>query len=265
MQLSEVVVLSLKEDKKRRNYIDNHFRETGLPGYRYVEAEPANGPGVATAYQDGRVAAFPPCFRCGLSACKCANNILIPPQVANWLSFLKIWRDLPPDPDSYYLICEDDVAFHDGAMPLLMAFCETFQRVRPNVLIRLSESGKAPFQRLTVDRLRECSGVVMSNPAYIINGAMAGLLVRCLDRIETTSDIWLHKRIASRDDVQALTLQPLLATDLSFNADYAQFVSRIHPKGITPEDRERMTTHVKRVSSAPDYAAIRKKWLDGHL
>jgi hypothetical protein len=100
----------------------------------------------------------------------------------------------------------------------------------------------------------------MSNAAYIVNGAMAQRLVRAVDTITHTSDVWLHRTMAAGDDVEAFTLEPLLATDLSYNKDHARFASRIHPKGIDPADCARMAAHRKRVDNDAEYAEVRASW-----
>jgi len=260
IELDDVIVLSLPVDRARRDHIDRHFREIGMQGFRFFDAIPQSDPRVRAAYRDGRVAAFPPCFRCGRIGCAHHNNILIPPQVANCLSFRDIWASLPDDPDRFFLLCEDDVAFHTGALELLRGFLRGFVRHREQVLVRLSDSGLEPFRDLSGSRLQTTDEPIMSNSAYILNGALAARLARDSQRVTTTSDVWLHRDMAQDPDIQAVTLEPLLATDLSFNRDHARFVSRIHPKGIDPADRARMAQHVMRVETEADYEALLRAW-----
>jgi len=262
INLSDTIVLSLTEDLERRRYVEGHFNDIGLISYRIFDAIPANSEAVRDAYLDGKVVGYPVCFRCHKDQCACANNILIPQQVANWLSFQAVWKNLSPDPDAYFLICEDDVTFHTHALELLEGFMACFVPHQKKVLIRLGTSGAEPFQNLVGRTLETKDAVVMSNASYILNGALAAELVALDPLIATTSDIWLHREMASKPDIQALTIDPLLATELSFNKTFAQFESRIHPKGITREDEAKKARHVMRVDSADTYASLRTTWLN---
>lgn len=255
----ETIVLSLPADELRREHIHRHFEEIGLTNYRFEEGISADSPLVASWYATGRVKNYPPCFRCGKSNCGCANNILIPAQVANCLSFARIWAGLPKDPARIFLICEDDVLFFPGAIDCLKTFLDKFVPTGKPLLIRLSESGLPTEQTVGLD-LEITDEKIMSNPAYIINGAMADLLTRRFNQVETTSDIWLHARIASEPEVESLSLKPRLATELSFNVAHARFKSHIHPKGIDEADRQRQAKHVKRVDTPSQYARLRRQW-----
>ena len=260
ISITQTYVLSLPVDSVRRAHIRQHFEETGLNWFEFVDAIPSTHPDVARLYREGRVAHYPPCFRCGFDLCDCDNNILIPPQIANWLSFRKIWQNLPADPEKFYLICEDDVAFHDGAKGLLDRFLNDFSPSQEQVLVRLAQSGEQPFRKLDEISLQLSPRAVMSNAAYIINGALAARLAQEDQRIAHTSDVWLHRDIAAKPDVQAITVEPLLATDLSYNREFAQFVSRIHPKGIDRHDEIRQQRHIKRVASSDEYRVLRRIW-----
>lgn len=258
--LPEAFVVSLRDDVARREHVVRHFHDVGIDRFGFWPGVPHDDPAVAAAYRDGRVAGWPPCFRCGQARCGCANNVLIPQQVANWLAFLGLWASLPDDPERWFLVCEDDVAFHHGAVERLRRFLGGFVRTRPHVLIRLAQSGLPPFQALPPGDVAVSQRVVMSNAAFVINGSMAAHLVRSFSVVGTTSDVWLHREVAAGPEVQALTLEPLLATDLSYNKDHAMFVSRIHPKGIDEADRQRQARHRMHVDTAEDYAALRRQW-----
>lgn len=262
ISVEKTLVVSLAIDELRRRHVDAHFSELGISPYEFVDALTADDPAVKDAYDQGIVATFPPCFRCGQITCDCFNNILIPQQVANWLSFRKVWKTIASDRDKYFLVCEDDVAFHDGAIPLLHQFLAEFEADREQVLIRMSQSGLEPYQTLGADRLSTRWGPVMSNAAYILNGAMAARLLEEPFQIAQTSDNWLHGEIAAKSNVHAVTLEPLLATDLSYNEEFAQFRSRIHPKGIDSADAARQNEHIKRVESVDDYKKLRATWFE---
>lgn len=260
MALPETIVLSLQIDTARQDHIRRHFEAIGIENYRFANALAADSDLVSFWYATDRVKSYPPCFRCGRVKCACENNILIPAQVANFLSFAQIWASLPKDPTRLHMICEDDVLFFPGAVEKLKEFLDTFQSNGKPTLIRLSESG-LPTDHIVTEEVKTTYQPVMSNPAYIINGAMAEYLTDRFKKIETTSDIWLHERIASQPDVQAMTINPCLATELSYNALHARFVSNIHPKGINEYDILKKAKHIKRTDNQIEYKSLRIQWV----
>jgi len=259
MRIADTHVVSLRGDVDRRRHIVEHFAAIGIERFSFWPAVRHDDPRVAAAFRDGTVSRWPPCFRCGRPACGCHNNVLIPPQVANWLSFVTLWRSLPDDPAALHLVCEDDVHFRDGALERIDAFLATYEPRSPKVLIRLAQSGEDPGP--VVDRpLERTTRVAMSNAAYLLSGSMAAFLARSFERIEHTSDVWLHAQVATAADVEAFTLEPLPATDLSYNRDFARFQSRIHPKGIDEPDRARQAAHRMRATTEADYAELLASW-----
>lgn len=256
------VILSLPKDYERRAHVKRHFAEIGIKRFRFETAIGWDAEPVRAAYLAGKVAQFPGCFRCCQQRCACANNILIPSQVANFLSFAQIWAVLAQGPLSQFtLICEDDVLFRPTALSDLYAVLKEQQNTAEPLLIRLAQSGLDPASLNAEEPAQLSNRVVMSNAAYVINGAMASYLTRHFDQITTTSDLWLHQEIAAHPEIKALTLEPLLATDLSYNVDHAQFASRIHPKGVTEHDRRIAMAHVKRVEDENAYQKLLQSWV----
>lgn len=260
IDLRKIFVVTLAEDTARQAHIREHLPTLGLGDFEFVTAVHHRDDSVRYLYDQGKVTEYPGCFRCGKPECECVNNMIIPQQVANWLSFIKVWERCSAYPEAYFLICEDDVSFCHGAGPVLRSFLESFEANFQSTLIRMAASGRNPNNVIGDAVYRLSNRVVMSNAAYILNGRMAQLLLETFDRIETTSDIWLHRDVANRTDVNAATIEPLLATDLSFNQQFARFASRIHPKGIDASDQARMKNHTKRVASLEEYHRVRASW-----
>lgn len=265
--VSQVLVLSLPDDTERRVHIKNHFIQQGLADYRLIDAIPNSSALVKATYKKGIVKTYPNCFRCEKSNCECSNNILIPHQVANWLSFKKIW-EIVADASGPVLVCEDDVLFYEGGLEKAASVISNILNSKPNlpILIRLGHSGLSTEVKLPSEaKLELTSKVVMSNVAHIMTPAFAQHLLEQFDLIETTSDIWVHDWMSRQSDVFSYTVEPLIATDLSFNKDYALFRSRIHPKGIDADDEIRATQHIKKVDSLPRYMEVLESWLGDKL
>lgn len=89
-KISTINVVSLLRDSVRREHVQQHFADLGIDTFTFFDAVSHEDQAVIDAYNDGMVKRFPPCFRCGKRKCECKNNILIPQQVANWLSFLAL-------------------------------------------------------------------------------------------------------------------------------------------------------------------------------
>ena len=260
-KLADVLVVSLDADTERKQHVQQHFNECGLTDYRFIQAVPASSALVYAMYAKGRVKSFPECFRCFQPACECANNILIPQQVANWLSFKKVW-EIVADAKGPVLVCEDDVYFYKNGLNLLDNALDGLLDNNAPQLIRLGHSGLTTETDLSGHTKLDISNdVVMSNVAHIITPVMARLLLTKFDYIDTTSDIWLHNWVAKHQGVKAHTVKPLIATDLSFNKAFAQFRSQIHPKGIDADDEERARQHIKRVGSSSEYSSWLAKLL----
>ncbi len=260
IKITETLVVSLPLDTERRAHIGAHFPTVGIERHQFVDALNPQSEVVKHKYRSGGVKLWPNCFRCNRPSCACPNNIIIPHQVANWLSFMRAFSICTERPNEYFMICEDDVAFHHGARDILEDFCRSFEPKSDKVLVRMCQSGEVPFRDLTSVDYQLTDRVCMSNAAFILSGRMAELLVDKFGKIETTSDIWIHREIAADPSVHAVTIEPLLATDLSFNLDHAQFPSRIHPKGIDEEDKQRVQSHVKRVDDKETYAGLLESW-----
>lgn len=256
--INSVLVLSLPFDVRRKEHIINHFRTQGITRYEFVDAISHYSPLVKEMYLSGRVKAYPSCFRCGLASCNCENNTIIQQQVANWLSFKKVWEQVA-SAEGPVLVCEDDVLFYPGAIRLLNQWLEnTSSANKFPELVRLAHSGlQTDVSLLSHECLTQTDNEVMSNAAYILTPSLAKKMLALFDKIETTSDIWVHHFLPKLTQSMAVTLEPLIATELSFNKKYAKFPSNIHPKGIDERDEKRRLLHKKRFESEQSY----KLWL----
>ncbi len=197
IDIAETLVLSLDRDAARRQHIIEHFHEVGIRRFGFWPATLHDNSAVLQAFRGGVVRGFPRCFRCGLPRCDCANNVLVPQQIANWLSFVSLRRSLPDDPTHFVRVCQNEVPFNRGAMQRLVEFTRSFQPSQRHGLVRMALTGLAPFATPPDSGPLLSVEPVMSNAAYLINGSMATLLARSFTAIATTSDVWLHQTISS--------------------------------------------------------------------
>lgn len=224
--------ISLKASKDRRRLLSKELKFYGLKNYTIVDAISADDDVVNRLYSEGLVAKFPPCFRCKKSFdCKCDNNILIPSQIATFLSHKKIWEKILLDnnTDLLYLIIEDDVKFNPYFKIFRYYFNYKINKLYRNnkhepFLLRL---GWAKNSDHYMHRIQLVSNTVkMSNPIYAINSAMAQKLLENIE-YNTTVDIYIHKVIGLQ--VQSnFTLFPPIAHDRSMSLGTVS--SLIHPR-----------------------------------
>jgi GR25 family glycosyltransferase involved in LPS biosynthesis len=255
--IDNIYIINLKNNLERKKYIIEYFSKLKLNKYIFFSATNSRDKIVKTYYNQGKIFQYPPCFRCGRESCNCDNNILIPQQIANWISFLRLWQKIAAfDAHKNFMICEDDVYFYDYWQNNLDFFFTEFYPQNINsqepFLLKLAQSGLP----LTSSSQDPCitNKIVMSNVCYILNAKMAKFLLNTFGKIIHTSDVYVHQIIPLiYPNLQIYTLEPLIATDLSFNKDTAKFMSNIHPKGINEKDIKRQEKHIKRVNSVDEY------------
>ena len=229
--LDNIYVPSLPSSTDRREHITKHFRRFGIQRYTFVDAYPPDCQEVEEAYANEIVKRFPPCFRCGRERCLCANNVLVPPQVATFFSHRKIWALVSKMAPGYYGIFEDDVCFSwysKYVLQLLKRNDSLFKEneKRESVLVRLgwARNWRDHHFRL-VPKVVE-NRVRMSNPAYVITPRFARQLLDSFHKIETTVDIYAHQEIGTR--ARNYTVLPAIAMDLSWSK--GRMSSLIHPR-----------------------------------
>ena len=239
----QIYCISLPECTDRRVHLESEMKKMGIEGYVLWDAIGKDDPQVRRAYESGFVATFPPCFRCGKRNCSCSNNILIPSQIGNFLTYREVWRDITKHQYGLCLIVEDDIKFADYA-----------QEVAERILNK-SKLESMGFSSQTTSLLRlgwaKCEDhrfdgavsitenvVRMSNPCHAITGKMADLLYQSLDKIRTTSDLFTHQHVGAK--AKNYTLFPPIAYELSWSN--GEFKSQIHPK----------RRHIEHLRAQPD-------------
>ena len=112
-KFDQVICVNLPNDHERNNYIVKLFDGLGVDTPVFFPATSQEDEIVDKYYKAGLVKKFPPCFRCGKNACgrNNCNNVLIRPQVATFITYLRVWEYLVNSEINSLLILEDDVVF----------------------------------------------------------------------------------------------------------------------------------------------------------
>jgi hypothetical protein len=256
-QFSNILCISLKRNKERREHIKKEFDRVGIHTYQYIDAFDKSSKEVNEVYYSDYVAKFPPCFRCGKDDCNCENKSLFRPQIGNWLSHMAAWRSVPSDTLNLALICEDDVKFRDGIYNSLQLVAESeeinnsLERAAP-VLVRLGWALCDDHQNDGSPRLTR--QIKMANPCYAINAAMSNRLLDSLIEINTTSDIYVHKIIGS--GINHYTVIPPPAYELSWST--GELLSEIRPKQKRLDHLRQLLDNME--LSSPEYAVTKTSY-----
>lgn len=261
--------LSMPSSQDRRQHIESHFGTLGIEGYEFFDAVGPDDPEVQELYASGRVAKYPPCFRCGELTCGSddCNNVLIPAQVATCVSFQRLWRHILDRGIGTALIVEDDVIFTNYAPQVARVMLEQgfFDQIgleeETPTLLRLGWTA-GPDHQLKGQVSLGKDGVKMANHCFAVNRAMCQKLLDEFVRVETTADEYTHRVVGTT--VRNFIIQPPIACDLSFS--FGAMTSLIHPKKKRiaflqkhhPERRDEITatieavrTHVKHILYRP--------------
>ena len=266
MFVDHVFILSLVRNAERRSSLIAHFEEVGIENYSFFDATDANEQVVQKWRQDGKVHTFPPCFRCGQRSCEKddCNNIIIDAQVANCISYRRLFEQVATGDHRSVLLVEDDIRFHPWAVKRLSELVNKIKRqedVFDNdraCMLRLAWALNAEHADKSVEFSRT---VRMSNPCFAITKKAAEVALPYMEEVLTTSDINIHQNIAPQLD-QAHTVFPPLATELSWSSGDVD--SEIHPKQIRAQKllehgkikekdkhSEKLLRHVRHIYAAP--------------
>jgi pyruvyltransferase len=258
--IDHTFVISLASAQDRKTHIRSEFLAMGLSNYSFFNATDYSTQEVLELCISEEVKKYPGCFRCGIENCRCPNNVLIPKQIANWLSFLKVLSVVDRGDMSLAMICEDDVKFTYyanalfGQLNLDPSLLGELRSDKPT-LIRLGYPGFTPEVHKYNDTFVFTDNKHMSNSCFICNSAYAQHVLSELAEIGTishTSDVFFHQ-LAIDERVAHYTVVPPPSFDLS----QSKFLySDIHPKNIDKFDRLRERGHVKKINRNIGYSDV---------
>ena len=254
----KIYCINLESATERKEHIIKEFDRMGITDYEFVKAVPKNSPEVIEAMKSDFVKKFPPCFRCRQVNCQCDNNVLIEPQIGNWFSFIKVWKDIVKNKYQFVLICEDDVKFtpYAGEVASFMLSEKTLERYNINlekpVMLRLGWAKCSEHQYVGESSFKPI--VRMANPCFAITYSMAEIFLKSLKQIYHTSDMYMHNDIASK--YTHYSLFPPLCYELSCG-EVPIFHSHIHPK---QEYIDSLKSKLKKIEKdSAEYESLFKK------
>lgn len=230
----KIYYISLPSAIDRRNNLNKVFKKNRITNAEQVIAYGPKDKIVEEAYESGRVKLWPPCFRCGQGECDCENNVLIPAQIANFLSHKLAWEKVAKSTSGFYLILEDDITTRWFAQKALKASVIPLLKDWDSKPLLLGLSRPKPKTKDNLLALRGKFSLIkqpiMSNYAYVMNPQMAQAVIDVFDNnpvpLNSTSDVFLHKNAIK--DFDHYTLTPPIIHDLSWAV--GKFASAIHPK-----------------------------------
>ncbi|MET7245896.1 glycosyltransferase family 25 protein [Methylobacterium sp. EM32] len=263
----QVYCLTLEGDLERQRHASAELCSVGLYGFRFIDGIKAESDAVHNAYRTGMVKAFPPCFRCGLISCGSddCNNLLIESQVGCFLSFLKIFQIAVASGSNTFLVFEDDLKFFDYTPALATAALAQSQLDKLGLfsedpcLVGLGR-GLAPNEVPSFDgdfvfiQRRK----IPQNPGFAFNRAFAIMALERFDKINHTSDVYIHFQIS--DHARHYSLNPPFSYELS--TSIGTLSSKIHPKQVAFEntmnseamrasEKQAFDRHLKHVKRIP--------------
>lgn len=232
----KIYVLSLKECEDRRQHIRKEFAKVGIEDYEFFDASHFASNEVNEFKKSDKVYQFPHCFRCLSLRCGCENNFLTDFQIANWHSFVRIWKDIVEKNYKFVLICEDDIVFTPQYKRVILGALQRSNFKQHNInwnapLLIGMGGAYHPHKHLSnvTPHLRRQN--VMCNPCFCMNQQMAKFF---LDNyhVHHTSDHYMHIEVPQRFPfVQHFMMFPWPVYELSFVPSVSKFDSLVRPKG----------------------------------
>ena len=233
---NNIYVLNLKKSLDRKEHIEKEFKRVGIEKYQFFEATTHDSEDVKNLMKSNFVKKFPNCFRCNNKRCNCENNFLTPFQIANWCSFINIFKDIILNDYKFVLICEDDIVFTFQYKRIINKLLskENFNiyniDMNKPLLIRLGTAYLDNNHNNTTANPIFLKNYSLCNPCFAINKEMAFVYLRNLKIIDYHSDVYFHKKIPQNiKNIQYFTMYPYPVYELSFVKSKQKFESLIRP------------------------------------
>lgn len=223
INISKIFIIHLKKSIEREIHIKNEFNRMNLTNYEIFDAVSGDSDEVKEKFSSGFVKR-PSCFRCNSLNCNHANKVLQKRQIGNWCSYINLMKKIVDEKISdLIMLCEDDIKFMKNYHIIMdkLITKEVFDKYKIDIdkpiLIRLGGITCDKLRHPNMNNLKLIKKITMSNPCFLINLQFAESFVNNLLKINTTSDIFIHKRLVNIDtDIQHFTLIPQIAHELSY-------------------------------------------------
>jgi len=236
-RFDKIFVINLKESIDRKNHILKEFKNFGITNFEFFEATHFDDPSVKELMNSKKVFQFPPCFRCFKNRCFCNNNFLTKYQIANWLSYINLFKKILESDHNFVLICEDDIVFTKYAHSIFnkllskMSFTKLQIQLHQPLLIKMAAAFDHLNHNLFNNKIYYTKNYALSNPCFAVNKPMIKLFLDNLKIIDYHSDVYLHKTIPQhfKNNIQMFVMRPLPVFELSFVESYKKFDSLVRP------------------------------------
>lgn len=232
----KIYVINLKISIDRKNHIINEFKKNNITNYEFYEATHYDEKDVSELLNSNKVMSFPPCFRCLKNRCHCENNFLTKYQIANWLSYIKLFNHILKTDQELILICEDDIVFSKNSHYILNNLLSNKSLKKYNINLKkplLIKMGAAydPVTHHLYNEPKFIKNYSLSNPCFAVNKEMIKIFLYNLKIIDYHSDIYFHKKIPSNfKNIQMFVMNPFPVYELSFVDNMKKFNSLVRPK-----------------------------------
>ena len=265
-KVDKTLIINLDKDRYRKSHAQEEL-ENKSQNYEFIKAISHNDDIVKDIYKQNKVFSYPPCFRCKVDQCLHKNNFLTPKQVANFLSFSKVMQITLERNYKNVIVIEDDFKFSrhsslsfknldkyivqnnllDSNLPVLFRI-GSHTVVNKKYYLKLFTLRKNTF---LIDNFEN-----MANPCFLINDKFAELFLSSFDTIDTTSDDYIHRRIAKKSEVLNFSIYPFPVSQLSYGRKNNQFES-----SITSNSNKKNFSDLNKIKSFNDYKKFKDEWL----
>jgi GR25 family glycosyltransferase involved in LPS biosynthesis len=211
-------VINLKDSIYRHNHVVNEFAKYSISNFIIENAVTRLDKEVKKKYEKNEVVFYPPCFRCGYKICNHENNIITPSQVANFLSFRQIMKKVANKNNGLYAVFEDDFYFKENTKRSFtkinkMIIKNHLKTTKLPVIIRIGSHSLPTRKEKLLNQYFGYSAVTeneynMANPCFIFNKQFADLFLRKFNKIEVTSDTFIHKVLCENNQVLNYSIKP---------------------------------------------------------
>jgi GR25 family glycosyltransferase involved in LPS biosynthesis len=232
----QVYCINLARNVERKEHMIKEFKRVGTERYQFIKAVDGDSQEAKAAVKNPKLSY--------------SKKTLGPFKIANWLSHIKTWETIAKQPNSFCLICEDDIKFTKKCLAVTndllsnAAFIEHGIDMNVPILIRLgwSQHFKKDARYSGTPKF-DTQSHKMSNPCYAINDKMAKILLESLDNTKThgngTSDIYAHAIVAKKHS--HFTMCPPIAFDLSSGlSGRKKFPTEVRIKNIKNNSKEKV-------------------------